>query len=60
MFLPYQHAVGQYAAGDQLSTSLRAAERYSQVAAATEARKQRAEARREARARRRSHAVAVA
>ena len=55
-----QHVHGQLTVGDQRSASRQAAERYAQVSAAAEARRERAGVRRRARARRHRHFVTVA
>ena len=60
MYASHQHVYGSYAVHDQRAVSQQAAERYSQVSAVAEARRQQVSDRREARARRRSHSVAVA
>ena len=60
MYASQQYAHVSYAVSDQRAVSRQAAERYSQVSAVVEARRQRVTARREARARQTSPSVAVA
>lgn len=60
MYASQQHALGSYAVDDQRAVSRQAAERFSQISAVAEARRQELLDRRAARARRRSPSVAVA